>query len=124
MKKLYFHNSAAVTSDWIRAYSMPFATQEETIAAIEFPLDAATGRIRDYIVDGIKTGNLDKMRAKPAMLAEGMLDQAMPPAMVMDDFKRLFPNGPIIKLENAGHFCQEDAPETLVALIEMFIQMT
>ena len=124
MKKLYFHNSAAVTPEWIRAYSMPFETPEETIAAIEFPLDAALGRIRDYIVEGIKTGNLEKMRAKPAMLAEGMLDRAMPPAMVMDDFKRLFPNGPIVKIENAGHFCQEDAPETLVALIEMFIQMS
>ena len=124
MKKLYFHNSAAVTPDWIRAYSMPFETPDETIAAIEFPLDAATGRIRDYIIEGIKTGNLEKMRSKPAMLAEGMLDQAMPPSLVMDDFKRLFPNGPIVKLENAGHFCQEDEPETLVALIELFMQMT
>lgn len=124
MKKLYFHNSAAVTPDWIRAYSMPFETAEETIAAIEFPLDAALGRVRDYVVEGLKTGNLPKLRAKPAMLAEGMLDQAMPPALVMDDFKRLFPNGPIVQIQNAGHFCQEDAPETLVALVHLFIQMT
>lgn len=124
MKKLYFHNSAVITPEWIRAYSLPFATKEETIAAVEFPLDAALGRIKDYVVEGIKTGNLEKLRAKPAMLAEGMLDQAMPPALVIDDFKRLFPNGPIVKLKNAGHFCQEDAPETLVALIQQFIQMT
>lgn len=124
MKKLYFHDSSVITEDWINAYSAPFATKEETIAAVEFPLDAALGRIRDYVIEGIKLGNLEKLRSKPAMLAEGMADKAMPPALVMDDFKRLFPNGPIVELENVGHFCQEDAPKTLVALIQMFIQMT
>ncbi len=124
MKKLYFHNDDVITRDWINAYSSPFATKKETIAAVEFPLDAALGRIRDYVIAGVKTGNLEKLRAKPAMLAEGMADRAMPPEMVMDDFRRLFPNGPIVQLENVGHFCQEDAPETLVALIQMFIQMT
>lgn len=124
MKKLYFHNSAAVTPEWIRAYSMPFSSPEETIGAIEFPLDAALNRIKDFTVEGLKMGNLEKLRAKPAMLAEGMLDQAMLPAMVMDDFRRLFPGKPIVELAHAGHFCQEDEPETLVALIELFMQMT
>lgn len=124
MKKLYFHDSSVITDDWMRAYSLPFATPEETIAAIEFPLDAALGRIKDYVVEGIKLGNLEKLRSKPAMLAEGMADKAMPPAMVIDDFKRLFPTGPIVELEDVGHFCQEDAPKTLVALIQMFMQMT
>jgi haloalkane dehalogenase len=124
MKMLYFHNSAAVTADWLKAYSMPFESPEECKGAIEFPLDAALGRIKDFVVEGVKTGNLEKLRAKPAMLAEGMADKAMPPAMVMNDFKRLFPNGPIVQLENVGHFCQEDAPKTLVALIQQFIQMT
>lgn len=124
MKKLYFHDSSVMTEDWIRAYSLPFETPQEAIGAIEFPLDAALNRIRDYVVEGIKMGNLSKLRTKPAMLAEGMADKAMPPAMVIDDFKRLFPNGPIVKLENVGHFCQEDAPQTLIALIQQFIQMT
>ncbi|MEM6805926.1 MAG: alpha/beta fold hydrolase [Bacteroidota bacterium] len=124
MKKLYFHDSSVVTPEWIRAYSMPFQSKEETIAAIEFPLDAALGRIKDYVIEGLKLGNLEKLRAKPAILAEGMLDQAMLPAMVMDDFKRLYPGKPIVEIEDAGHFCQEDAPKTLVALIELFMQMT
>ena len=124
MKKLNFTNSSVITPEWIRAYSLPFETPEETIAAVEFPLDAALNRIKDYVVEGIKMGNLEKVRAKPAMLAEGMEDKAMPPALVMDDFRRLFPEGPILELENVGHFCQEDAPETLLALIHQFIQMT
>ena len=124
MKKLYFHDSSVITDEWVRAYSMPFSTPAETIAAIEFPLDAALGRIKDYVIEGIKMGNLEKLRSKPAMLAEGMADKAMPPAMVIDDFKKLFPKGPIVELENVGHFCQEDAPKILVALIQQFIQMT
>lgn len=126
MKKLYFHYSDAVTPDWINAYSSPFITPEETIAAIEFPLDAALGRTRDFVVSSFKANpqNFERLRSKPVMLAEGLLDRAMPPSLVMDDFKRLFPNGPLVKLKNAGHFCQEDAPETLVALIQLFIQTT
>lgn len=124
MKKLYFHNSAAVDEQWMRAYSMPFATIEESIGAVEFPLDVILDRVSAYAVEGLKMGNLEKVRAKPAMLAEGMLDKAMPPAMVMNDFRRLFRNGPVVEIENAGHFCQEDVPATLVALIEQFIQVT
>ena len=124
MKKLYFHNSAAVTPEWIRAYSAPFPNKAESIAAVEFPLDVVENRITEYVVEGIKMGNLEKLRAKSAMLAEGMRDQAMPPAAVMHDFKRLFPQGPIVKIAEAGHFCQEDCPELLVALIQQFIQMT
>lgn len=124
MKKLGFENSAVVDDNWIKAYSMPFSTKEEAKAAIEFPLDVALNRMTAYVVEGLKMGNLNKVRSKPAMLAEGMKDKAMPPALVMSDFRRLFPQGPVVEIENAGHFCQEDVPETLVALIQQFIQMT
>ena len=124
MKKLNFTNSSAVDAQWLRAYSMPFSSVEESKAAVEFPLDVVLNRVRDYAVEGLKMGNLDKVRSKPAMLAEGLQDKAMPPALVMEDFRKLFPKGPIVEIENAGHFCQEDQPELLVALIHQFIQMT
>lgn len=124
MKKLGFENSAAVDDTWIEAYSMPFSTLEETKGAIEFPLDVILDRVSAYVMENLKMGNLEKVRSKPAMLAEGMKDKAMPPALVISDFKRLFPKGPIVKIENAGHFCQEDTPEVLVALIEMFMQIS
>jgi pimeloyl-ACP methyl ester carboxylesterase len=38
--------------------------------------------------------------------------------------KALWPKGPVVELPNAGHVCQEDVPEILVALIQQFIQMT
>ena len=122
MKLLGFENSGVVDQTWLRAYSSPFENKSECKGAIEFPLDVAQQRILNYVKDGI--GGIDELRKKPAMLAEGMRDRAIPPARAIADFKILYPTGPIVELENVGHFCQEDAPETLVALIQQFIQMT
>jgi len=122
MKILGFENSAVVNETWLRAYSAPFENKEECKGAIEFPLDVALQRVANYVKEG--ASGVEELRRKPAMLAEGMRDRAIPPERAITDFKTLFPNGPIVELENVGHFCQEDTPETLVALIQQFIQMT
>ena len=105
----------------LRAYAAPFGTPEECKGAIEFPLDVALNRIGAYVRAG--AGGVPALRSKPAMLAEGMRDKAIPPALAIADFQALFPGGPIIKLGNAGHFCQEDAASELVALLQLFMQI-
>lgn len=123
MKQLIgFENPSVITHDWISAYSAPFRTTEDCKGAIEFPLDVVKNRIVPYILDGRPM--LDKLRSKPAMLAEGMRDRAILPEVAIADFRALFPAAPIVELPHAGHFCQEDAPETLVALLQQFIQST
>ena len=122
MKIIGFQNSAAVTDTWIRAYSAPFATPEESIGGYEFPIDAYTGRIAPYVLEGLP--GLAELTAKPAMLAEGMEDRAIPPQRAIADFKALWPRGPVVELPGVGHFCQEDAPDVLVALIRQFVQST
>jgi len=122
MKMLGFQNTAAVDDTWMRAYSAHFVDAAACKAAVEFPLDVAQGRIMEYIQEGAP--HLATLREKPAMLAEGMQDKAILPKYAIADFKALWPNGPVVTIDNAGHFCQEDAPETLVSLIKMFIQMT
>jgi cis-3-alkyl-4-acyloxetan-2-one decarboxylase len=72
-----------------------------------------------YVLEGVP-----KLHRKPAMLAEGMADQAIPPDRPSLIFKTLFPAGPVVRLDEVEHFCQEDASETLVALIQLFIQVT
>lgn len=120
MKIIGFENSAAVDAHWLAAYGAPFATREECLGAIEFPLDALLGRILPYVREGFPlVGNLT---SKPAMLAIGMKDRAIDPAVQRADFRALWPAGPVIELPAAGHFSQEDAPETLVALIQAFLQ--
>ncbi len=120
MKLLGFQNTAAVDDTWIRAYSAPFPDKASCIGAIEFPLDAALGRIADYVKEGFP--GVEALKQKPAMLVEGMRDQAILPDYALADFRALFPDAPIVELPDAGHFCQEDAPETLVALILQFLQ--
>jgi len=122
MKIIGFENSAAVNDTWLRAYSAPFETPEECIGAVEFPLDAYHQRIRDVVIEG--AAGIAALKAIPAMLAEGMRDHAIPPALAIADFEALWPGRPVVRLTGVGHFCQEDAPATLVALIEQFIQST
>jgi haloalkane dehalogenase len=122
MKIIGFENSGVVDDTWIRAYSAPFATPEECKGALEFPLDVHFGRILEYMVEGF--AGVDALKSKPAMLAEGMKDHAIPPETAIADFKALWPDGPVVELPNAGHFCQEDDPDTLVALIQQFLQVS
>jgi haloalkane dehalogenase len=123
MKITGFQNSAAVDDNWIRAYSAPFPDRTSCKGAIEFPLDFHLGRAFPYLLEGVEVGDLEALKRKPAMLAVGMQDRAIHPENIIADFKGIFPNGPISYLPNAGHYCQEDDPETLVALIHQFIQM-
>lgn len=120
MKIIGFQNSAAVTDTWIRAYSAPFPTWESAIGAYEFPIDAYLGRIRDYVLDGLP--GLPDLQAKPAILLEGMQDRGIPPQRAIADFSSLWPEGRVVEIPHAGHFCQEDAPEILVSNILRFIE--
>jgi len=123
MKIIGFENSAVVDQNWINAYSSQFPDRKSCIGAIEFPLDVILGRIREYMIEGLKTGNLDKLKQKPAMLAFGLKDNAFDREYAISDFKALFPDSPVSTFENAGHFCQEDIPEVLIPLIDQFIKV-
>ena len=122
MKIIGFENSAAVDDAWIRAYSAPFPDKASCIGAIEFPLDAYLGRTRDYVLE--ERDRMGELSTKSAMMVEGMKDHAIDPERAIGLFRAMFPNGPLVTLPNAGHFCQEDAPEIIVPLIQQFLQMT
>jgi pimeloyl-ACP methyl ester carboxylesterase len=122
MKLLGFENSAVVDETWIRAYGGHFRTKADCLGAINFPLDFLTGKWARFYADGV--GNVEAVRQKPAMLVEGMRDRAIFPDVVVAHVRAAFPHAAVVELEHAGHFCQEDAPETAVALIEQFLQLT
>ena len=67
------------------------------------------GRFVPYVTEGFAL--LDNLKSKPAMLAVGMKDRAISPAVQIADFKGIWPDRPVVKLPNAGHFSQEDAPK-------------
>lgn len=123
MKQLQgFENMAAVDQTWVNAYSAHFQTKEDCRGIINFPLDVITGREAQFQLEG--ADKIAELRQKPAMMAEGMKDFALPLQYFISLFRAAFPNVSVIELENAGHFCQEDQPDTLVALIDQFIQLT
>jgi haloalkane dehalogenase len=37
-------------------------------------------------------------------------------------FRSFWPERPVVTLPGVGHFLQEDAPETVCALVELFMQ--
>ena len=122
MKIIGFENSAAVTDTWIRAYSAPFPSWDSAIGVYEFPIDVYTGRVRDYVLDGVS--GVPALASKPAILLEGMRDKAIPPARAIADFRGVWPDAPVVEMPAAGHFCQEDVPEILVTNIDQFMQST
>jgi haloalkane dehalogenase len=108
-----------VDPTFIRAYGSPFATPEECKGAIAFPLDLALGRIRDFVREG--AAGVPALKAKPAILIEGMLDRAILPALALADFRGLWPERTVIEVPGAGHYIQEDAPEVAIAAIQAFL---
>lgn len=124
MKIPNFTNSQAIDDAFIRAYEAPFPTKEEAVGARAWPLEAHSGSFMEYVQEGVEQHGLDALRAKPAMLAEGLEDRAIPPELTIADFRALWPDAPVVELPGAGHYVQEDAPYTLVALIRQFVQST
>jgi haloalkane dehalogenase len=125
MKHLGFENTAQVDETWIRAYAKAFPTVEECRGAIKFPLCIGSQETRDYVMEqAMRPNALEAVRAKPAMYVHGEADRAIPTEFAVACFKNMWPNGPVVTLPGVGHFLQEDAPQTVTALIEQFIQMT
>src|SRR5271156_2099835 len=110
-----------VDPTFIRAYGAPFPSATDCKGAIAFPLDLALGRIREFVREG--AAGVPALKAKPAILIEGMLDRAILPILALADFRGLWPDRPIIEVPNAGHYIQEDAPEVAIAAIQTFLGM-
>src|SRR6267378_3487541 len=85
-------------------------------------LHAVLGRIVPFVKEGFPL--LENLKSKPAMLAVGMKDRGIAPDVQIADFRGIWPGRPVVELPDAGHFSQEDVPDTIVALIQLFMQST
>ena len=89
MKIIGLENMKVVNDTWIRAYSAPFPDQASCIGAINFPLDIYLRRTRDYVME---TAHLvPELSSKPAMMVEGMKDQAGVPEFAIGVFREMYP---------------------------------
>ncbi len=124
MKRVGFERTAHVDETWVRAYASPFPTPESCVAALRFPQCIADRETVEFL-KRIRTPEATAaVRAKPAMYVHGEDDRAIPLDFGVGCFRDLWPDGPVTTLPGVGHFLQEDAPETVSALITQFVQMT
>ena len=122
MKIPNFTNNQIIDDNWLNAYSSQFPDRASCLGAINFPLDALLNRIVPFIVEGFKEGDLKELCSKPAILAYGMQDRAIDPDYAIRDFKSLFPGSKVTKIQDAGHYSQEDEPQILIDLIKKFMK--
>ena len=122
MKIPNFTNNKIIDDNWLNAYSSQFPDRASCLGAINFPLDALLNRIVPFIVEGFKEGDIKGLCSKPAILAYGMQDKAIDPDYAIRDFKALFPKSKVTKIQNAGHYSQEDEPQILIDLIKKFMK--
>jgi haloalkane dehalogenase len=121
MRLLGFERIGISTRTWVDAYSSPFPDEEACRGAIAFPLDLVDGTALPYLEEG--RGEVEHLTAIPSMLIEGLADRAIPPDYAIAEYRSLWPEGRVVELPGVGHFCQEDAPETLLPLVRQFLDL-
>ncbi len=51
-----------------------------------------------------------------------MRDTALVPRHIIPAFTTAFPNAPVVQLDHAGHFPQEDDPDPVLAALQVFLR--
>jgi cis-3-alkyl-4-acyloxetan-2-one decarboxylase len=117
-----------ITPAWVDAYASRFTSYAECRGVIRFPqqLVAPESILPDpnAVYPAVEADAIAAVRTKPAMLVEGMRDTALLPRHMIPAFQATFAHAPVIELPDAGHFTPEDAPETLLALLQLFLHTT
>ncbi len=110
-----------LTDDVKKAYLAPHPNWSSRTAVLVFPREipkGPTGDVSDLNGD-IEAGLQKHFRDKPVKIVWAMKDIAFTPNFVDDLWLDTFPDAEVMKLEDAGHYLQEDAHERIVpALIE------
>lgn len=121
MRIIGFERIGIATNTWVEAYSRPFPDRESCKGAVSFPLAANSEETLEYL--SVVREERDEIAKLPAMLIEGMADRAIPPQTAIAEFKSLWPDARVVELPGVGHYCQEDAPETLLPLVRQFLDL-
>jgi haloalkane dehalogenase len=116
-----FENNAVITDAWLSAYGAPFATPADCLGAIGWARGFATGA-HTFETPGPAADRM--IRGKPALAIWGEADRTLHAEHFLPLFSAIFPAAPVKRLAGVGHYCFEDAPEAVAALISDFIRET
>lgn len=121
MKLNGFENNALISDVWISAYGSHFASPADCRGAIGWAKGIATGAHRFETPDA--AADL-AIRSKPALAIWGEADRTLHAEHFLPLFTELFPSAPVHRLAGVGHYCLEDAPDTIASLITKFVRQT
>lgn len=119
MKLLQGFERSNIDEAFFRAYSEQFAEPSECHGVIAFPKSIVTGTFR---AEQGSNEAVEAVRAKPAIMIEGVKDKVLLAKFFVPVFQAAFPSSPVHYLENASHFCLEDEPEEISRLILDFVE--
>lgn len=113
-----------INHTWMHAYADHFRTRADCRGVIRFPQQLVAPDPNDPVPPPPTPEAIATLRAKPAILVEGMHDTALLPRYIIPAFRLIYPEAPIIELPDAGHFTPEDAPSELLATLQLFLHTT
>jgi haloalkane dehalogenase len=116
-----FENSTLITDTWLAAYGSPFASPADCLGAIGWAKGFPTGAHR---FEAPYAAADRAIRAKPALAIWGEADRTLHAEHFLPLFTELFPAAPVHRLAGVGHYCLEDAPDEVTALVAGFIRQT
>jgi pimeloyl-ACP methyl ester carboxylesterase len=99
-----------------RAYRSPHPSWSSRTPVLVFPREIPSGPqgpVSDLLAE-VEQGLERAFRSKPVGIAWGMKDIAFTPEMLEQLWLRTFPDATVLRLEDAGHYLQEDAHERIV----------
>ncbi len=113
-----FERNEIITDTWLEAYRAPFPTPAQAAGAIGWAKGFAIGAHQFETPDAAARRELAK---KPALAIWGEADRTLQAEHFLPLFSQAFPDGRIHRLQGAGHYSPEDAPEAVARLVADFM---
>jgi pimeloyl-ACP methyl ester carboxylesterase len=112
-----------LTADVRVAYLAPHPTWSSRTGVLVFPREIPAGPkglVADMAAD-IEGGLERHFRSRPVRIMWAMRDVAFTPRMLDELWLRTFPAAEVTRLDDAGHYLQEDAHERIVPELVRFV---
>ncbi len=112
-----------MTADVKKAYLAPHPTYKSRTSILVFPREIPAGpegEVADLNAS-IEAGLRKHFRDKPVKIMWAMKDIAFTPGLVDQLWVRTFPDAEVVRIDDAGHYLQEDAHERIVPELVDFL---
>ncbi len=107
----------------LRAYREVQGSWDERAGTLAFPRLIPNGPSHPSMAVLERTGKYLDSFTGPVLLIWGMRDPVFD-SKLLAEWRARFPDAPVLEIDDAGHFLQEDAPELIVPRVRAFLDET